>query len=89
MDGFRCEVLSHSHVHSTGFVVIFFNGISKREVRMRFAGIHYDVQERQRTQQINPRSGSAELEASAVRCSHYLWPGMFRTDTVVCYTSGR
>lgn len=55
MDGFRCEVLSLSHVHSTGSVAVFFNGIFKHEVRVRLAGIHYSVQVRQSTQQINPR----------------------------------
>lgn len=68
MDGFRCEGLSLSHVHSTGSVAVF-NGIFKHEVRMRLAGIHYNVQERQSTQQINPQLES--VGASGVRSSRY------------------
>jgi hypothetical protein len=38
MDRFRCQVLSFPHVHSTVSVTVF-NGIFKREVGTRLAGI--------------------------------------------------
>lgn len=52
MDGFRCQVLSLSHVHFTGSVSVFFNGFFKREIRTRLAGILNEAQERQSTPQI-------------------------------------
>lgn len=65
MDGFRCQVLSLSYVHSTGFVSVSFNGIFNVKPGRGLLVTFNNVQELQSMQKINPRSESAG--ASAVR----------------------
>jgi hypothetical protein len=73
MDDFRCQVLSLAHVHSTGSVTVFFNGIFKREVRTRLAGI---LKARSSDQRVQERQLCAALATNldATVCIRGLWP---------------